>query len=397
MPSPIASSRQKWLLLAVGLLIGFGVGRYAAEASASRADHPADGSNPGARTSGTHAFEAADERTGTKARGGKGESREFGESVRSIFRETIKERRVAQFENMLTRVDVSQFETLVSLIRENDLRGNDTGEEWTRLWQAWGQRDPAGAFDFMQRQDWTGWDPAALGEARNRALISWSQTDPEQARHHVESDEAYTQGDRSMIMPLVGGWAEVDPEGAVAWLAKTGVGRSGEYGTVVEAISRRRGAEGLDAWFSEEIRQSASDQDRNGFAQAIAQLKQEYEPEKAAAWVQQHLGEEWLPESEILDSTASAFASRNPEEAMTWAAKTGIASASVSAMNTWCHQDLAAASDWMVRHANDSNHAASIPVVASFLIREDPASAKAWIGTLPESEIRQRLLLELEK
>lgn len=388
--------RPSGLLLMLGLLVGFGAGRFSGR-------NPGDGDLSGAsgdpsgsrRGSATGEIDASGSRAESGRRGSKGETKEFGESVRSIFRETIKERRVAQFEKFLERVDVSQFEAMVSLIRENDLLGNDTGEEWTRLWQAWGQRDPAGAFEFMQQQDWSGWDPAALGEAKNRALISWAQTDPEQARRHVEESPELAVGDRSQVFGLVRGWSDVDPDGAVAWLAKTGLGMSGEYGTVVEAISRRGGAEGLDAWFSKLIEEGASEQDKNGFAQAIARLKQEYEPEKAAAWVEQHLDEDWLPDSAIVESTAHAFAARDPEGAMEWAAKTGIGHATTAAMNSWCQRDLAAASLWMVRNAADPAYAASAPIVLHFMRREHPAAAKAWAESLPESPTRKQLLQQL--
>ncbi len=393
--SPATFFRHKGFLLAIGLLIGFGTGRYAGLGSDDAghngvAGNPAGsrGSEPGGMAGNTSRKEAGAGRT-------KGETREFGESVRSVFRETIKERRVAQFEKLLERVDVTQFEAMVSLIRENDLLGNDTGEEWTRLWQAWGQRDPAGAFEFINQQDWTGWDPAALGEARNRALISWAQTDPEQARRHVEEGPELASGDRSQVYQLVRGWSEVDPDGAVAWLAKTGLGKSKEYDALVEAISRRDGAEGLNTWFSERMREGTSEQDKNGFAQAIAKLKQEYEPEKAAAWVEQHLGEDWLPESEIVESTAHAFAARDPEGAMQWAAKTGIGNATMAAMNSWCQRDLAAASAWMIRNIGDPAYAASAPVVLDFLSRTDPASARTWAESLPDPATRDRLLQQM--
>lgn len=388
--------RPGGLLLVLGLLIGFGAGRFSGR-------NPGDGDGSGTpgdlsgsrHGSGAGESDASSSRLESGRRGSKGETKEFGESVRSIFRETIKERRVAQFEKFLERVDVPQFEAMVSLIRENDLLGNDTGEEWTRLWQAWGQRDPAGAFEFMQQQDWSGWDPAALGEARNRTLISWAQTDPEQARRHVEESPQLAVGDRSQVYGLVRGWSDVDPDGAVAWLAKTGLGMSGEYGTVVEAVSRRGGAEGLDAWFSKLIEEGASEQDRNGFAQAIARLKQEYEPEKAAAWVEQHLDEDWLPDSAIVESTAHAFATRDPEGAMAWAAKTGIGNATMTAINTWCRHDLAAASLWMGRNAADPAFAGSAPVVLDHMRRTDPTAARTWVESLPESPTRNLLLQQL--
>lgn len=323
------------------------------------------------------------------------ESKEFANSVRSIFRETIEERRVAMFEAMLDRVGVENYPEVVSLVRENDLRGSDTGAEWSRLWASWGRRDPTAAFEFLRGHDWSGWDPNSETEAKNRTLSSWSQTDPEQARRFVEADSGFASGDRSMVAGLVRGWSDVDPQATTAWLSKTGLGMRDEYEAVVEAISRKGGREALDTWFSMLDENGTSPRDISGFAQQIAKIKGEYEPDKAAAWVDQHLGEAWLDESEIVQSTAHAFASRDPKGAMEWAGKNGLQSASMTAMGTWIEQDLPAASAWLSENSGNPVYAESAELMMNYLQRRDPEAAKTWAESLSDPTMRDQMLDQL--
>lgn len=400
MKPPSDLIRRTSIVLLAGLAIGFlsgwvagrqGAGTYpvgtpirSETAAGTGRENPRSGSSrDGGSSSGSRSPSRA-------------ESKAFAESVRSIFRETIEDRRVAMFEKLLDRVGVENYAEVVSLVRENDLRGSDTGEEWSRLWANWGRRDPAAAFAFLKSQDWSGWDPAAVVEAGNKALTSWSQTNPEQARRFVEESAELSNGDRSMVYGLVRGWSDVDPMAAAEWLSKTGLGKSGEYKSVVEAISRKGGREALDAWFSALDLNGTSSQDKSGYAQQIAQVKQEYEPEKAAAWVQQHLGEAWLDESEIVQSTAQAFARRDPQGAMEWAVKTGLESASLTAMNTWAQQDLEAASTWLSENSRNPAYSSSAELIVSHLRRSDPAAAKTWAEGIPDPAMRVRMLHLLE-
>lgn len=402
MKRPSEFLRRTSTILTAGLAIGFLSGWYAGHHGAGgNQDGAADRKEAGngrdsSRGDWISGSQDEDPRRGSRP-ASKAESKEFAESVRSIFRETIEERRVAMFEKMLDRVGAENFPEVVSLVRENDLRGSDTGVEWSRLWASWGRSDPAAAFEFLKNQDWSGWDPAAVSEARNRALTSWSQTDPEQARRFVEGAAELANGDRSMVYGLVRGWSDVDPHAAAEWLSKSGLGMSGEYKSVVEAISRKGGREALDAWFAELDQNGISARDKGGFAQQIAQVKQEYEPEKAAAWVEQHLGEAWLDESEIVQSTAYAFASRDPKGAMEWAAKTGLENAAITAMGTWAQQDLPAASAWLSENSRNPAYTQSAEMLMAYLRRSNPAEAKIWAESLPDPALRNRMLDQLQE
>lgn len=199
-----------------------------------------------------------------------------------------------------------------------------------------------------------------------------------------------------MVAGLVRGWSDVDPQATAEWLSKTGLGMRDEYKAVVEAISRKSGREALDTWFSSLDENGASPQDKSGFAQQIAQIKGEYEPEKAAAWVEQHLGEAWLEESEIVQSTAYAFASRDPKGAMEWAGKTGLENASVTAMGKWIQQDLPAASQWLSENSGNPAYAGSASLLISYLQHNDPEAAKSWAENLADPTMRSRMLEQLQ-
>ena len=320
------------------------------------------------------------------------DSKDFAQSVRAIFRENVKLRRIAQFEKLVERTGIEHLPELVSLIRENDLRGNDSGEEWTRIWTSWGERDPQAAMDFFMKYDWTGWDPAAKGEARNRTLANWAQADPETARRFVEADGDFVNGDRSMVYGLVEGWANVDPEAAADWLFKTGLGMGAEYEKVVAALSRNGGQEGLDAWFSQLDPTKVPAKDRAAFAQTIAQTKREYEPDKAAAWVEAHLDEAWVEESAVVGTTARAYAQRDPKGAVEWASRTGLDQATHIAVATWCEQDIGAAGKWMKENANIPGYFQSASLVMSYLQQKDPAAARDLAESISDKALRERLL-----
>lgn len=151
-------------------------------------------------------------------------SKDFAKAVRSIFRESLKDRRVAMFEKMVESFSLDRFPDLVSLVRENDLCGNDTGDEWARIWANWSKRDPVGAIDFIDGFDWTGWNPMAVGHARQNTLSSWAQVDPRAVSDYVEERTELLNGDRAIIQGLVEGWTNVDPAAAADWLFKTGLG-----------------------------------------------------------------------------------------------------------------------------------------------------------------------------
>ncbi len=380
--------------LALSFFFGWSLGHH------QEITHPeSDSRQPRTREGSTarlsdHEMDIAQGKRAKRAPVSRKESKDFAQSVRSIFRENVKLRRGAMFQKLVDQTGIEHLPDLISLIRENDLRGNDSGDEWSRLWTSWGERDPQAAMQFFRNYDWTGWSSNAKGEARNRTLTSWAQANPEMARRYVEADGDFLSGDRSLVYGLVEGWANVNPEAAAAWISKSGLGMGAEYEKVVAALSRRGGQEAVDAWYSKLDPTAVPAKDRMGFAQAIAHAKQQNEPEKAAEWVISHLNEPWLGESEIIGTTAWAFAERNPQGAVEWASKTGLEQATNIAVGHWCDQDRGAASTWVVQNAHLPEFFKSASQVVSYLQKENPVAARELLDRIPDPALRQRLFAQ---
>lgn len=324
------------------------------------------------------------------------ESQEFADSVRSIFHENMEDRRMAMLDSLLERVGPEHYGVVVSLIRENDLRGTGNAGEWSMLWSKWGSRDPIGALEFVKQHDWQGWNDAARVEAVNRTLTYWSQADPEAARAYVESSAELAGGDRSMVWGLVRGWANVDPAATADWLFKSGLGMSGEYETVVKAMARRGGHEELDAWFEKVNAAGSPEKDLQGFAQTITQTKLAYEPEKAASWVELYLEEPWLKEGDIVEMTAATLSNRDPKSAMDWATRLGHENASAVAMANWCQRDIQAAQAWFADNTDSPGYGSAAQMMIHYLQRRDPAAAKNWAESLGNEQVREQILQRLE-
>jgi hypothetical protein len=322
-------------------------------------------------------------------------SKDLAKAVRSIFRENLKDRRVAMFEKMVESVDLDRFPDLVALIRENDLRGNDSGDEWAHIWANWSKRDPLGAMDFIDQFDWTGWNPMAQGHARQSTLSNWARVDPHAVSIYVEDRKELLSSDRAMIQGLVEGWTNVDPAAAADWLFKTGLGRSSEYEKVVQSMTRSGNQESVDVWFAGLDPTVLPPKDLKGFAKAIAEQKQKYEPEKAAAWLEANLKEPWVRDREIVGNTARVFAERDPKAAMEWAGKTGLGGATMQAMDAWCQKDLDTASQWLNDNLQNPAYADSAQVVMAHLQHRDPAAARRWAESMQDKKLGDRLLKQL--
>jgi hypothetical protein len=385
------------VLLVVGFSIGGTLGWYAGHrAGISQDDHRLNGKAELASAADVHGNRSARRNSEKPEEDGStnfpANSKDFAKSVRAIFRENVKERRVALFEKMAQTVGLEHFPGLVALVRENDLRGNDTGDEWKELWTNWAERDPTGAMNFIYQFDWSGWDPAAPAQARNSTLANWAQIDPQAVRKFVEEGKELANGDRSMVLGFVEGWSNVDPIAAADWLFKSGLGKSSEFEKVIQAMTRSGSQGSVDAWFAGLDPTVVSAEDLKGFARAISRQRLEYEPEKAAAWLESHLKEPWAGDSEIVGNTAQALALRDPRAAMEWAGKTGLNQATYAATNAWCQIDLNAASQWMNENSQNPTYSDSAQIVMLHLQQRDPAAARSWAEGLANKALGEELL-----
>lgn len=317
---------------------------------------------------------------------------EFSDSVRSIFQETSEEKRMFLFGKMLDRATPSHLAEVVGLIRENDLRGNDSSGEWSRLWARWGETDAPGALQFIAGKDWTGWGRTAPEEAKKKAMTFWAQTDPLAAVRYFEQSGEIEKGDRSLVSPIVRGLANQDPEAAADWIFKSGLGMRDEYRSVIDALRRQKGMEGADAWFDAASLSGAPTKDLAGLAQAIVSSRQDFDPAQAASWVEKHLTAPWLEQSGVVDSTARALADKDPEMAMNWANRNEMPSAAGVSFMEWLRKDSGNATAWLDTHSDSPVYATAANIGSQFLARNDPAAATRIAQSIPDEQQRARAL-----
>ncbi|MBK1881143.1 hypothetical protein JIN85_01885 [Luteolibacter pohnpeiensis] len=389
------SSRSPWksfAILVLGLALGTGIGvfvgpkvipgsRSIADTSASSAAAPKPAAEAGNDVKASSEPVAPEETA----------SQDLGDRVREIFRERVETERYEKFWNLVQGIELSQYPEMVALVRESDLQGIDAGGEWSRMWTSWGRRDPVAAMEFLRTNTWAGWDSLAITEARDRALTAWTEVDAESARKFVDESPEIASGDRSYVYGLVRGWANVDPDATVAWLAKTGLGMRGEFKMVVAAVYRKGGQEGINQWFAKINQSDLPVSDKAGYALEIEKVKEEYQPAETAAWVVPYLSENWMQGSEIPRRVIQAYAKKDPVAALEWTEQ-HQPNLTYLAVDYWCQNDIGSAIMWFDKHGDELKSANMANIICLNLVKKDPIGAKNWIESLPDETMRTDLM-----
>lgn len=384
-------------LVVAGLVAGTGVG-WVARGSLGKDADDAPSSVGKSAESGAALSPAAPEGsagTGKRAPGG-GAPKDFAKSARDIFLESSAERRLDRFRALLEKGGVEQYEEMVALIRENELKGSSSPEEWTMLWTEWGRKDPAGAMQFILGQDWSSWDKAAPAEAEFRSITAWAGQDHEAVLKFIEKNHQALHLGNKLGDAFIRGWSSVDPEGAGKWMLARDDFSADEFKIVVEEIGRHGGQEGVDAWFASLDKEG----DAPGLAtavDAVAAVKAKEEPAKAAAWIEANMRPSWTEQSEVVKGTARRLANSDPQAAMEWAGRIGSKLAVTNAMDQWCERDLEAAGTWLKGNVNSQGYGESVDVYVSHLMPGDPVAARAWAESIPDETARAKVLSRLPK
>jgi len=320
-----------------------------------------------------------------------GDSAEFAAIIRTLFRDPLRERRLLQLRGLLAKFKPEHFAAMIHLVRENDLRGSDTGEEWTVLWTEWGHQDGPGALKKIREFDWKAPGNAAPAEAQYRAVTGWASVDPAAAKQYVETTKDTIYSLHPLSKSLVKGWSVTDPRAAGAWLAQKGSGSREEYFVVVDAIFRRDGAAALDKWL-DTMSRSHPPAALTGFAEPAAGLKRRINPEAGAAWIELHRNDKWIVDSPVIANAAAEYAFRDPAGAMEWAGRTGLPRAASVVMDNWCQRDVSAASGWLKSHRESPAYSTAVSELVKHIRQENPKAARTWAETIPDAAIKAETL-----
>lgn len=318
-------------------------------------------------------------------------SPEFAERVRELFADPMDRRRISRLQLAMENFTSAQFEAMIPLIRENDLRGMGSGREWEILWQNWARRHGEAAARHLDASDWSQWNPQAEPGARYNALIGWGANDPERALAYLAARGETGGQSGDLRHALFQGWVGRDPETAAAWLLKNQPGdidrRS--FQTIVDAICRKGGQPLLESWFASLPK--GDDASYQQFASAVTHAKGRFQPAETLAWLEQQRGQPWVENSDALASATSRMARENPKAAMQWAAHMDSPRAAGSAMTIWYGSDPMSASQWLAANQHSPQYDAATATLVRYLWKDDPEAAAAWAKTIKDPGLRQRM------
>lgn len=327
------------------------------------------------------------------------DSKEFAAAVDAIFREPQAKQRRLMLEKLLERSTPEHLAALVDLIRRNDPRDFGQSAEWAQLWDFWSDRDAPGALKFIAAKDWKGWgSKTPWGEdiktaAQRAAMIHLAASDPQAAVKYLEDSGEAAAGNRSMVYPLVRGWADQDPEAAAQWvLNQPGYAMAGEYRAVLNAYRRLHGEAAADQWFDQMTQGSVPAEHLPGMAQALVAQRVALDPQAAADWLTAHATAPWLDKSGVVGDVANAYGKADPEAAMAWAGRNSLDGAQTQIFTDWCARDSQAPLAWLDAHAADDSVQSMITIGSRAMAGRDMTAARQLAARISNDELRASVL-----
>jgi hypothetical protein len=265
------------------------------------------------------------------------------------------------------------------------------------LYNTWGKLDGPAAMEYVNSLEDTdsGGDRGRGGRGRggrdgggtvlrnSTAVMSgWAEVDPQNAVAYAsENGDASARGGRNPLMlSAMQGWANTNIEGAINY-AMTEIDTSSDQG----GRGRGGGIENfLIARYVNEDPQAAGQwalsqsdpETRNDAIGTIARSMAGDSPQDAALWAQAISDPE--AQSEALRGTASGWAREDPQAAMEWAMniedQTVSSQATRTALGTWAREDPYSAT------------------LSQSLIREDPEMALLWAESISDPALQTKTL-----
>ena len=206
------------------------------------------------------------------------------------------------------------------------------------LAEAWSKIDPAGAIERIR-----GWKPYRQNMAVPALMRSWARRDPPAARAALETIQPEELRDKATTAMILG-WAESgDPAVWDSYVAGLPFGRAAAYD-----LMRLLGArEGVDALLrrAENVPEDTDDRFRAHALQNAVEIAAQIDPERAAAFAEQHRGEGGGLERIV----AMRWATSDGPRAMEWAQSRPDPvrePALRAAFEYWLWSDRLAALDW---------------------------------------------------
>ncbi len=223
------------------------------------------------------------------------------------------------------------------------------------------------------------------------------QKDP---RHVAKVAEwaAYTSDVRYMhFAPVAGRFAEVDPEGALAWFQNLEPGGQVDFAAAGAAIGSRWAEEGIDQALAK-IEEFPTSPKLNGFTTGVAEVLGRDAPEKGWQWVAT-LPEDLAPAA--LEGLVRGQVQSDPEAAAAQVDQIESRALQVKAIEAlteaWAQDDPESAAIWLLGQdgAEDTKRATETLLTEWSYV--DPLAASAWLRELPAGAARDGAVVAMTK
>ena len=299
-------------------------------------------------------------------------------------------RRTPRLISLLEALPVERYPELVRIVESRAMKPRH--EEVLLIMHVWAQRDPDAAYAqvLLWNKTHRKWSDPIRDHAAAEVLYVWSQD----AGADVEAVLADAPEDlrSSLWTGVVRGWAESGQIGrATRFVGDHAQGPGQLLVTVLaERLVQYQGIDGAIAW-AESLPESRL---RTHAFRRTAEVVARVDPQRATAWVEEHLGERYA--AGMARRVARMWARREaPPAALAWAGSIAEAQERKDALGwtfrEWVGHDSDAAMAWVQQQVSLD------PLFATFLwphiqtlIRRDPATAVEWVrGFADEERVRQ--------
>lgn len=314
------------------------------------------------------------------------------EAMLMAIRETDPVKSQLMFARLMEELTPENAPTILATIREN-VGGFESMRFTGMLAYKWGEADPLKAMEELGKGG--GRD---AGMSKNFALTGWAAKDPDGALKWLESYEGEDKG--WMSMSLVNGLARADIDKATSYAMS--IKDEGEKSRAAESIAREMvrsgGTEKATAWLA-----SLTDGDmKKGAFQTVAEQIMRSDPAKAAEFVKAHANEDYASRS--IGDVAQNLARKDVKQALDFAnGLTGKAQARATGetVKEWMRSNEGAqseaASTYVTTLPAGDTRDAGAAAVAREIVRDDPASALQWVGSIANAESRTDATIDVAR
>lgn len=301
----------------------------------------------------------------------------MGASLRAALAEGDELERLRRTTGLLDRLDPDNlpearavYDSLLTVVDECDLRP---------FVGAWARFDPVGALDHSIAWPYS----IKRGIGVEAAMHAWALRDPFAARlAYDQIAPEYPKLREGAFFNLITGWAHSGEDGLESYLAGlTPMTQSRATGLVIGVLSRRGGADAIQPWSEEILRNASYDKNfkmaafRRG-ARSIAR----WDPDRAAAWALEHTGKDYAGDAPRI--VAEEWAERDGRAALQWLRGLPEGDERDEAVHraflAWENRDSVAAEEWLRSETLTAFHDPAVNAFARRIDSSAPVEALGW-------------------